>query len=136
MRTTFLFMPLLLAASPVSAQVAPVVPPSAADRAASTLDAITDAVLDLRIGRLKAAIDGRPASPAEQQMTIRDVESARNPGFDHQLHRQIAEARPIMRQGIAAVNDAVPEVLDGLQQVSRALERATANMPDPTYPRR
>ena len=42
----------------------------------------------------------------------------------------------MVRQSIRAVNDAIPQVVDGLQQVSRAVERATANLPDPTYPKR
>ncbi len=40
------------------------------------------------------------------------------------------------RQSIRAVNDAIPQVVEGLQQVSRSLQRATANLPDPTYPKR
>lgn len=140
MRAMILLVPMLAAAAPVSAQMArpsaemPVIPPGAADRAASTLDAITDALLDLRIGKLKAAIDGRPASPAERQMTIRELEARKDPGFERRLHRQIAEARPVIRQGIEQVNDTVPDVMDSIDRIGRAFDRAMANMPDPTYP--
>ena len=136
MRALILALPMLLGSAPLYAQAAPVIPPAAADRAANTLDAITDAVLDLRIGKLKAAIDGRPPSAAERHMTLRDIEARKNPAFERKLHQQIAEARPMIRDGIERVNDAVPEVIDGLEQVSRAVERATANLPDPTYPKR
>lgn len=134
MRTVILALPLLLGATPLYAQAAPAIPPAAADRAASTLDAITDAVLDLRIGKLKATIDGRPPTAAERQMTIRELEARKDPGFEARLHRQIAEARPRIRQGIEAVNDAVPEVMDSIDRLGRAIDRATANLPDPSYP--
>ena len=141
MRATILALPLLILSGPVHAQAAPepplaVIPPAAADRAADTLDAITDAVLDLRVGRLKAAIDGHGPSPAERQMAVRDLERRDDPGFDRNLHRQIAQARPLVRESIRAANDAIPQIIDGLQQVSRAVERATANLPDPSYPQR
>ena len=134
MRAIILSLPMLLCSTPLYAQAAPVIPPAAADRAANTLDAITDAVLDLHIGKLKAAIDGRPATAADRNMTLRDLQARKDPDFDRKLHQQIAQARPMIRQGIERVNDAVPEVLDDLQHVSRAVERATANLPDPTYP--
>lgn len=136
MRTIILALPLLLGSTPLCAQVAPVIPPSAVDRATSTVGAITDAILDLRIGKLKAAIDGRQPTMAERQMTIRDLEARKDPNFEGKLRQQIAEARPALREGIARVNDAVPEVMDDLQRAGEALQRATANLPDPSYPRR
>ena len=136
MRATVFALPLLLCSTPLYAQAAPVIPPAAVDRAVSTVDAITDAVLDLRIGKLKAAIDGRPATTAERGMTLRELEARKDPGFERKLHQQIAAARPAFREGIARVNDAVPEVLDDLQRAGEALQRATANLPDPTYPKR
>ena len=35
-----------------------------------------------------------------------------------------------------ALNQALPAMMQGLNQAQQALERAVANMPDPTYPRR
>jgi len=35
-----------------------------------------------------------------------------------------------------AMADAWPGMMQGLQQAQRSLERAAANMPDPTYPKR
>jgi hypothetical protein len=143
MRATIFLIPLLAVAGPVSAQVAPpldaqpmVIPPAAADRVANALDAVTDALLDVKVGKLKAAIDGRPPTPAEREMTVRDMAAAKDPNFDRNLHRKIAEARPMVRQGIQSVDETVPQVLQGIQQASRAIERATANMPDPSYPQR
>ena len=137
MRATILALPLLLSATPLYAQTpVPQIPPAAADRVANTLDAVTDAIMSLPVGRLKAGIDGRASSPAEQQMTVGDLASRDDPAFESKLHRHIAQARPMVRQSIRAVNDAIPQVVEGLQQVSRSLQRATANLPDPTYPKR
>ena len=141
MRATMLLLPLLAAAAPVSAQMAPpyqpmVIPPAAADKVANALDAVTDALLDVKVGKLKAAIDGRPATPGEREMTLRDMAASKDPNFERDLHRKIAEARPMVRESIRSVDAAVPQVMQGLQQASRAIERATANMPDPTYPQR
>lgn len=137
MRATILALPLLLSATPLYAQTSvPQIPPAAADKVANTLDAVTDAIMSLPVGRLQAAIDGRAPTAAEQQMTVRDLEARKDPAFETKLHRRIAETRPMVRQSIRAVNDAIPQVVDGLQQVSRSLQRATANLPDPTYPKR
>jgi hypothetical protein len=139
MRATIFLLPLLATAAPVSAQVAPqpmVIPPATADKVANALDAVTDALLDVKVGKLKAAIDGRPPSPGESEMTLRDMAAAKDPNFERNLHRKIAQARPMVRDGIRSVDETVPQVMQGLQQASRAIERATANMPDPTYPQR
>ncbi|MGZ2412135.1 hypothetical protein ACUXST_001556 [Sphingomonas sp. F9_3S_D5_B_2] len=143
MRASILVLPLLLVAAPVRAQPLPPlepqsmhIPPAAADRVADALDAVTDALLDLPVGRLQAAVEGRPPSPADRHVTVRDIERRNDPDFDRKLHRHIADARPLVRQSIRAVDDALPEMMHGLQQASRALERATANLPDPTYPKR
>jgi hypothetical protein len=42
----------------------------------------------------------------------------------------------MIRQSMAAMSQALPAMMHGLQQAGKALERAAANMPDPTYPKR
>lgn len=141
MRSTFFLIPLLFAAAPAVAQPLPPpeamrIPPAAADRVADSIDAVSDALLDLPIGQLKAAIEGRPVAPGEQRMTIRDVERRDDPNFERNFHSQIAQARPMVRRSIRAVNDALPSMVGGLEQASDALQRAFSNLPDPTYPKR
>ncbi len=81
MRATILALPLLLSAAPLYAQTSvPQIPPAAADKVANTLDAVTDAIMSLPVGRLQAAIDGRAPTAAEQQMTVRDLEAPERPG--------------------------------------------------------
>ena len=41
-----------------------------------------------------------------------------------------------MQRGMQAVNRALPEINRSLRDAQESIERAIANMPDPTYPRR
>ena len=141
MRMKLIVVPLLICASPAFAQPAPQVPPSiadpaVADRVANAAQAVSDAVLNIPVGDLKAAAEGRRATPDEKRMTVGDLARRDDPDFDRKLHRQIAEARPMVRQGIRAVNESFPAVMQSLEQARRSIERALANLPDPTYPQR
>jgi hypothetical protein len=141
MRMKFIVAPLLICASPAFAQPAPQAPPpvadpAVADRLANSVQAISDALLNIPVGDLKAAAEGRRATPDEKRVTVGDLARRDDPDFDRKLHRQIAEARPMVRQSIRAVNESLPAVMQSLDQARRSLERALANLPDPTYPQR
>lgn len=137
----FLALPFLLLAAPAVA--APdtsgleqaLRDPATAQRIGGSLDALTDALLDLKVGGLKAALDGRAASPAEQAMTLRDLE--RSEGRDPEaIRRQVREAGPALAKGMNALAEAIPAMTRALGDIEKAVERAAANMPDPTYPKR
>ena len=136
-----LFLPLLLAATPAVAQPAPQLPreltdPATAQRLSNTMQALSRAVMDIRVGEMKAAIEGRPPSPAERNMTVRDMARRDDPNFDRHLQQQMANVGPTMQQSMRALNQALPAMMKGLTDAQKALERATANLPDPTYPAR
>jgi hypothetical protein len=141
MRTKLILVPLLLCASPAFAQPAPQLPPeltdpAVADRLADSMQALSNAFLSMPVGELKAAAEGRRATPAEKRMTVRDIARRDDPDFERKLHQQVAEAKPMVRQSIKALNDSLPAMMQGLHQAQQALDRALANMPDPTYPQR
>ena len=148
MRIRLVLLPLSLCAAPALAQPVPPPPPPAfqlppeltdpatADRLTDAMQSLSQALLDMRIGNIKAAIEGRRASPAERRMTLRDMARRDDPDFDRHLHQQIASAKPKLQQGIRAMNQVLPEVTEDLQRAQVAIERALANMPDPNYPRR
>jgi hypothetical protein len=141
MRTKLIVAPLLICASPAFAQSAPPAPqpiadPAVADRLTNSAQAISDALLSIPVGDLKAASEGRRATPDEKRMTVGDLARRDDPDFDRKLHRQIAEARPMVRQRMKALNESLPAVMQSLEQARRSLERALANLPDPTYPQR
>jgi hypothetical protein len=135
-----ILLPLLMTATPALAQP-PAVPraltdPRTADRLADAMQAVSRAVLDLHVGELQAALDGRKPTAADRRVTVRDLGRRDDSNFDHDLQQRIANTRPAMREGMPAVNDALPAVLQALGQAQQSIERALANLPDPTYPRR
>ena len=69
-------------------------------------------------------------------MTVRDMARRDDPDFDRHLTRQIASVGPTIQQSAQAVNRALPVVMRSLDDAQQAIERAVANLPDPTYPRR
>ena len=141
MRKTLFLLPLLGCATPALAQPAPQLPPEltdprTADRLADAMQGLSQALLDLRVGEVRAALEGRRASPAERQMTVRDMARRDDPDFDRHVQRDMANVRPMVHQSMHALSQALPQMMQGLNQAQQALERVVANMPDPTYPRR
>ena len=142
MRTAFALLPLLMAAAPVAAaapqqQPQPQVPPQLSDpamvdRLAGTMQAMSRAFLDLPVGEIEAAVEGRPPTPADRNRTLR----SENPNLDREVQAQIAQARPMIRQSMKAISDALPAVMKSLHDARESIERAAANMPDPNYPKR
>lgn len=136
-----LIVPLLLLSAPAAA--APDMreieralrDPATAERLDRSLEALTDAFLDLKVGGVKAALEGRKASPSEQSLTLRDLE--RSEGRDPEaIRRHIREAGPALAKGLNALAEALPAMSRALGDIETAVARAAANMPDPNYPKR
>src|SRR3954453_5468713 len=117
-----ILLPLLLSTSPALAQrPAPqLADPATADRVANVVQTLSDALLNIPVGEVQAAVEGRHATPVERRMTLRDVARRDDPDFDRKLDRHIAAARPMLRQSLKAVNDALPAVIQGLQQAQQS----------------
>jgi len=148
MRACLILLPLSLCAAPALAESAPAapapsiqLPPQMLDRAtagklANSMQVLSKALLDLHVGELQAAMEGRQATAAEKKETVRDLARRDDPDIDRHLQQRIAEAGPQIEHSIKALNEALPEVTASLQHAQEALERAMANMPDPNYPKR
>jgi hypothetical protein len=143
MHKSLIILPLLLCSSPAVAQQAPppLLPPELADpataqRIAGTVEALSDALLNVRVGGIRAALDGREASPRERDVTVGDLARRDDPDFDRRLHHQLATVAPRIQEGVAAVNRALPQVIEDVDDAQKSLERAVTNLPAPTYPRR
>jgi hypothetical protein len=144
MRASLALLPFCLCATPAFAQPAApeAVPtpqladPATADRLADTVQSLSDALLDVKIGGMQAALEGRKATPGERNRTVRDLARRDDPDIDRHLDERIAQAKPAIEQSIRAVNEALPEIARSLAEARKSLERAMANMPDPNYPRR
>lgn len=149
MRTATASLALLMISAPAAAQpTAPATPdpsaevasriadPATADKLARMMQALSKAFLDLPVGELQAAVEGRAATAADKRLTVRDVGRRDDPSFDRKFAEQMANARPMVQQSLKAISAALPAITQSLRQASEAVERAAANMPDPTYPRR
>lgn len=145
MRWNLILLPFSACASPAIAQSAEEAPiripheltdPATADRLANMAQTLSRSVLDMPVGELRAAAEGRQASPEERRMTVGDLARRNDPNFDRNVQQQIAQTGPVIRRSIKALNEALPAITRSLQQASRAIERAAANMPDPAYPKR
>jgi hypothetical protein len=143
MPKTLFLLALLGLASPALAQPVPppqlppeLTDPRTADRLADAVQGLSQALLDLRVGEVRAALEGRPARPGERNMTVRDMARRDDPDFDRHMRQDMANVRPMVHQSMNAVSQALPQMMQGLAQAQQALERAVANLPDPTYPRR
>jgi hypothetical protein len=109
--------------------------PETAARIDRALQSMTGALLDMKIGSVKATIDGREPTAEERKLTIRELER-RKGNSDADLDRQIAAAGPAIARGMNAIADALPQLTKGLDDAQRAVERAVANLPSPDYPNR
>jgi hypothetical protein len=140
MRLHLALIPLLFAAAPAVAQAPAdgvqlppeLTDPATADRLADAMQALTEVVLDLKVGEVQAALEGRQATVAEKKMRVRDLGKI----DDRQLQRRVAEMKPQIRESMKAFQKALPELIGSLDQAQKSLERVTANIPDPTYPKR
>jgi hypothetical protein len=143
MRTTLILLPLLLCASPALAQEAPPpqLPPELTDpatfqRLAGQMQALSQALLNVRVGGIEAALEGREATPREKHMTVGDLARRKDPDFDRHLQQRMAAVGPQIQRSVTAINRALPEMMRSVEEAKRSLDRAVANMPDPDYPRR
>ena len=140
MRIALTLLPLSLLATPALAQPIQLPPeltdPVTADKLARSMQALSQAMLDLKIGAVQAAIEGRQPTPAERNLSLGDLARRTDPQIDRHLQQQIATAKPKIEQSIHALNQALPEITADLQRAHQALQRAIANMPDPNYPKR
>jgi hypothetical protein len=146
MRNPVLVFPLLMIAAPAAAQTPPMQPPAdmqrvlsdpaTADRLANVMQALSNAFLNLPVGEVQAAVEGRPATPAEKRLTVRDMGRRDDPNFDRNFQRQMAQTRPMIRQSMKAMQTALPAMIHGLEEAGQAMDRAVQNMPRPDYPKR
>jgi hypothetical protein len=110
--------------------------PATADRLANVMQALSNAFLNLPVGEVQAAVEGRPATPAERRLTVRDMGRRDDPNFDRNFQRQMSQARPMIEQSMKAMRTALPAMIHGMEEAGQAMDRAIQNMPRPDYPKR
>jgi hypothetical protein len=137
----FLFaLPLMLAAAPAyAAPPAPQLPPqltdpAMADKLGRVAGVLTRSLMDLPVGEVEAAIEGRPATPADRARRVQD--EVNDPYLEQRVAAEAAQSGRTMQRATKALVASLPAIMGALGQVQDELERAVANIPDPTYPRR
>ena len=145
MRFALIALPLTIFASPALAQQAS--PPAAADmiqlppeltdpkwadRLTDAMMAMSKVFLELPVGEVEAAIEGRQPTAADKRRTVRSETKM----SEREISQQIEEARPAMHAGMRALASALPAIMKGMSEAQREMERAMSNVPRPDYPRR
>ena len=145
MRFALIALPLTIFASPALAQQAP--PPAAAemiqlppeltdpkwaDRLTDAMMAMSKVFLELPVGEVEAAIEGRQPTAADKRRTVRSETKM----SEREIRQQIDEARPAMQAGMKAMAAALPAIMKGMSEAQREMERAMSNVPRPDYPKR
>ena len=80
------------------------------------------------------AIEGRPATGADRARTVGD--SIGDPYIEQRVAEQAAQSGRTMQAATKALVGSLPAIMRSLEGAKAELERAVANLPDPTYPRR
>jgi hypothetical protein len=94
--------------------------------------ALSSALLNLPVGQIQAAAEGRPATEADRRRTVRDLAGV----TDQQLQRTIAVNGPKVQAAVQALQKSLPAMSKALSDAQTDIERAVANMPRPDYPKR
>jgi hypothetical protein len=144
MRNILVVLPLLLSATPALAQSAPgtialpseLTDPQSAMKLAGKLQALSNAIMNIRVGEVSAALDGRAATPRERNMTVGDYVRRKDPNFDRHVQEKVASLGPKVMTTMQSLQRTLPQVMRDVDDAQKSLERAVANLPDPNYPQR
>lgn len=140
MRALLIALPLALTAAPAQAAPAdPQIPPelsdpAMADKLGQMLGTLTRVLMDMPVGEMEAAVQGREPTAADRARRVRD--HIGGPDAERQVEASVAASGRQMQAMTKALVASLPALMSSLEGMERELERATANLPDPTYPKR
>ena len=129
-----------VAAPPASCEPIAIPPelasPETAEKLGKMAGVLSKALMDVRVGEIEAIAMGREPTAADKRRTVRDMAVKGDPNFERDVERQVANAGPIIAEGMKRVTAMLPVLMKAMEGISDDLDRATANLPDPTYPKR
>jgi hypothetical protein len=108
--------------------------PAVADQLGRVAGVMTKSLMNLPVGEIEAAMEGRPATAQDRARTVRD--SVGDPYLEQRIAAEAAQSGRTMQAAGRAFAASLPAIMGALGQVQDAVERSVANIPDPTYPRR
>ena len=143
---SLLILPLLSLATPGLAQTYPMpspipLPPRMMDPALPSqlsriAGALTHSFMNIPVGELEAAIEGRPAYPADRRKTVGSEISRDNPYVEQDIQREVASTTSAVQSSARAMQRAMPAIQQAIGQAAATIERETANLPSPNPPYR
>ncbi len=140
MRAILILMSALIAATPARA-APPAIPlpqvltdPAMADQLGRVAGVLTKSLMNLPVGEVEAAIEGRPATRADRARTVGD--SLGDPQIAQRIADETASSGRTMQAATKALVGSLPAILRAVEGARGEIERAIGNFPDPTYPRR
>ena len=107
--------------------------PRMAQTVARMAGAMTRAMMDMPVGEIEAAAQGRVPTAADHGRRLGDIAP---PGIDREVERETAHNGAQMQAMGKAMAVAVPGIIRSLEHAAREAQRAAGTLPDPTYPRR
>ena len=110
--------------------------PAMADRLGRMAGAMAHAVMNMPVGEMEAAIENRPVTPADRNRRVRDVAGADDRAVVDQVASNTAATGHAMQAATRALVASLPAIMSAVKNAEAEIERATANLPDPSYPRR
>jgi len=149
MRALAVLLPLALASAPAAAAEPPrdsdfaipaeLTDPAMAETLGKMLASLTRVMMDMPVGELQAAVQGREPTAADKARTVRDI-AGKDPDFERKVERQVASTMPRMQASLKAMSKSLPAMAKALEKAAEDMEagidRATANLPQPGYPKR
>jgi hypothetical protein len=112
--------------------------PAMGDTLGKLFGALTKAMMDMPVGEVQAAVEGRQPTASDKARTVRDM--AGRVDLERQVEAQAKQAVPRMQAGLKAMAASLPAMMKALEQVADDMEgsidRAAANLPQPGYPKR
>ena len=108
--------------------------PRVADQLGRVAGVVARSMLDLPVGELEAAIEGRPVTQADRGRRVRD--NVADPYIEQRIAAEAAASGRTMQAATRALANSLPAIMKSLEGARAEIERATANLPSPVYPRR
>ena len=102
------------------------------DQLGTMIGALTKAFLALPVGEIEAAVENRPVTREDKHRTV-GSSSGMN---ERELTAEIEQGKGVVKAGGQAVARALPVIREALNKAGEEIGRATANLPQPGYPRR
>ena len=110
--------------------------PATADKLARAMQALSKVFINMPIGEIEAAVEGRPVTAADRGKTVLSEGRKDDPNFERDFQAQIANSKPMIQSSMRALAASLPAMMHGMAAMSKELDKAAQNMPRPNYPKR